>query len=207
MLGSALAQVVEILMGDVIDGPHVILHYQSIFETIKVELFDGLIERQTFEDTLINQILLEVNGLAALDISVVLNHIDEVDDHLRLRPVQVRALMNPRDVVGQVLGEIGVHPHPYLPTVADKDHFLTDVEVAHLLVQHLEAMQRSLQQAELVSERDVVDLLQPQVYLLQVQQSLVHGGAKVYGGSVEEVLDLVDVGREAEGVFGIIFSL
>jgi hypothetical protein len=170
----------EILMGDIIDGAYVIMHDESIFETVEVKLLEGLIEGEAVEDALIDEVLLEVDGLTALDIRVLLNHVDEVHDHLRLRPMQVRTLMDPRYVVGQVLGEIGVHPHTYLPTVADEDHLFTNVEVANFLVQHFEALQRGLQEAELVGEGDVVDLLQPQVHLLQVEQSLVDGRAKVH---------------------------
>ena len=84
--------------------------------------------------------------------------------------MQMPALMHPRHVVWHVLGEVGVHPDSHLPAVADEDHLFTDVEVAHFLVQHLKALKRGLQEVELVCEGDIVDLLQSQVYLLQVEQ-------------------------------------
>lgn len=180
MFGSALAQVMEILMRDIIDGAHIIMHDESILQTVQLKLFQSLIEREAIEDALIDEVLFEVYSLAALDIRVLLYHVDQIDDHLRLRPMQVRALMHPRHVVGHVLGQVGIHPDAYLAAVADEDHLFADIEVAHFLVQHLKALERGLQEAQLVCEWDVVDLLQSQVYLLQVEQSLVDGRAEVH---------------------------
>lgn len=174
MFGSALAQVMEILMCNIVDGAHVIMHDESIFQRVELKLLKCLIEGEAVEDALIDEVLFELYGLAALDIRVFLYHVDEIDDHLRLRTVQMRALMHPRDVVGHVLGQVGVHPHPYLPAVADENHLFTDIEIPYFLVQHLKAMERGLQEAELVCEWDIVDLLQSQVYLLQVEQPLVN---------------------------------
>lgn len=52
--------------------------------------------------------------------------------------------MNARDVVGHILGKIGVHPDTDLTSAADEDHLLTDVEVTYLLVQNLETLKSGL---------------------------------------------------------------
>lgn len=43
--------------------------------------------------------LLEVDRLAVLDVGVFLDDVDQVDDHLGLRPVEVAAFVDARDVV------------------------------------------------------------------------------------------------------------
>lgn len=91
--------------------------------------------------------------------------------------MQVGALVYTWNIVGKVFGKIGIHPDSNLSPTSNEDHLFTDIKVAYLLVKHFETLQRGLQQIELVSEGDIVDLLQPEVHLLQIQQALVDGGA------------------------------
>ena len=95
-----LTEVVRVLLVQLINGSHVIVDHQAILKTIDLKLLQSLIERESVEHALIDQVLLEMNRLTVLDIGVLLDDVDEVDDHLRLRPVQMRALMDTGNIVG-----------------------------------------------------------------------------------------------------------
>ena len=100
-----------------------------------------------------------------------------------------------------------MHPHPHLPPTTDKNHLLTYVEVSHPFVKHLEALQRRLQEAQMVGKGNVIDLLQTQVHLLHVEKTLVNGGAHVPCRSIEKILDLVNVGRVSICIFSTVLDL
>jgi hypothetical protein len=100
--------------------------------------------------------------------------------------------------VGLVSAEIRVDPDPDFAVLADEDHLLDDVEVAHFFVEDFEAFEGGLDEVELIGEGDVVDFFEAEVNLSNVEEALVEGGAEIDHGDVDEVLDGVDVGGQFE---------
>lgn len=96
-----------------------------------------------------------------------------------------------------MLRQIGVHPNPHLPFLCKEDHLFGDVEIAHLLIEYLEALETALVEIELISERNIVDFLQPQIHLLGIEQAVIDGRAEFCNRGVGEVLDLVNIRRAA----------
>ena len=88
-LRPAVAEMVSILMIQVVNRPHVIVDIEPILQAIELKLIERLIEGQAIEDALIDQILFEVYTGAILYIGVILDDIDEIDDHLGLRAMQL----------------------------------------------------------------------------------------------------------------------
>lgn len=78
----AIAKMMAILMIQLVNRPHVIIHIESILQTIKLKLVQCLIEGQPIKDALIDQVLFEVNTAAILNICVLLDDVDEIDYHL-----------------------------------------------------------------------------------------------------------------------------
>ena len=93
-------EVVRVLLVQVINRSHAIVDDEAILKTIDLKLLQSLIERESVENALIDEVLFEMDRLAVLDIGVLLDDVDEVDDHLRLRPVEMRALMDTGNIVG-----------------------------------------------------------------------------------------------------------
>lgn len=56
-------------------------------------------------------------------------------------------------------------------------------------------MERRLHEIQLIGEGNIVDLLQPKIHLLDIEQPLVDGRAEILTGSVEKILDLINVWR------------
>ncbi len=65
-------------------------------------------------------------------IGVLLDDVQQFDDHVGLRPVGFPAAGGV--VVWLVLGDVWVDPDFDLPKLGDEDHLLTYIEVPHLLV-------------------------------------------------------------------------
>ena len=166
-----------------------------------MELVDGPVEGQPVDDALFDEILPEVNGAVGHRISVLLDDIDQVPEHIALRALDLNRVhvgrSNGRAVVGVMLRQIGVHPNAHLSCLREEDHLLSDVEIPHLLIEHLEALETALVEVELVGQRNVVDFLQPEVDLFRVEQAVVDGGAELSNRGVGEVLNLVDIRRAA----------
>lgn len=83
-LRPALIQMVNILLVQFVDGSHVVVHNKVVVHAVEAKLLQRLIEGKPIEYSLVHEMLLEMDGLAVLDIRIVLDDIDQVDDHLRL---------------------------------------------------------------------------------------------------------------------------
>lgn len=75
-----------------------------------------------------------------MSVSVLLDSVDQVDNHFRLGAVQIVGLVNARNIVGSIFSQVGVHPHPHLPSAADEHHLLANIEISHPLIQNLKPL-------------------------------------------------------------------
>jgi hypothetical protein len=58
-------------------------------------------------------------------------------------------------------------------------HLFSDIEVANLLIQDLKALEAALIQIKLIVKRNIVYLLQPQLDLADVEQTVVYRGTQL----------------------------
>lgn len=78
-----------LVLKELIDGLHIRVDSESISLNVKVELVNSSVERQAVDDALFNQILSEVNGAISHRISILLDDIDKVPEHIALRPLNL----------------------------------------------------------------------------------------------------------------------
>lgn len=120
-------------------------------------------------------------SIAKHSISVFFNKIDQISQHLALRSLHLYRICigsNSRLIVRMMLGKIRIHPNLDLPLLVEKYHLFSDIEIAHLLIEYLEALEAALIEVELIVERYIVYLFQSQLNFAHIQESIVDGGAE-----------------------------
>jgi hypothetical protein len=82
----------HIILVEFEDRSHVISNKQSIFSAVELELFDGFVERETIENAFAEKELLEGDRVTVLQKSILLDDVDKVHNHLRLRSMKLLSL-------------------------------------------------------------------------------------------------------------------
>lgn len=127
-------------------------------------------------------------------VRILQNYAHDIGSHLHLLGTLPPI---PAQILGLVVGEVGVEPDPDLAVLVDQDLMLGDMEPAHLGVQFLVALQHGHRAVQVVGVGDVLVLAEPGPAVLQVHVQHVGGGAELLHDLGLEVHHPHDVGLVA----------
>ena len=116
----------------------------------------------------------------------MLNCIDEASYHFSLWTFGeiVNTIVCLGIIVGLELREVWVAPYSYLSLLAEEYHVFSDIKSSIILVEHFEALKTCSVKIDLILERNVVDLLEPQINFVHEQLALIVGGTELILGGI-----------------------
>lgn len=96
-----------LMLEEFIDGLHVWVNGESVSLNVKVELVNSSVEGQAVDYSLLYQMLSKVNGAISHRVSIFLDEVDEIPEHIALRPLYFNRVhvgsSNSGTVVGMML--------------------------------------------------------------------------------------------------------
>ena len=167
------------------DGLAVLGDIGGKLEDILVDDLQGVLEGGE-EAVVVGEMLGDGHG-TSLQVGVVLDEGDEGVDHHELWLLGLREPV----VLGEVLGEVGIHPDLDFAIVVDADEVVVGLEVADEVIELLEAEEAVAENVYVLGVGDVGDVAEADGDVLDVDLGAVQGGAELLEGGVA-VVDGVD---------------